>query len=36
MLRAHAVWTARRLGLDSLLPTDETDPGVVAELQGSL
>ena len=25
MLRAHAVWAARRLGLDSLLPTDDAD-----------
>jgi epoxyqueuosine reductase len=36
MLRAHSVWAARRMGLDSLLPTDETDPVVVAEMQGSL
>ncbi|MEP7202612.1 MAG: tRNA epoxyqueuosine(34) reductase QueG [Ilumatobacteraceae bacterium] len=32
MLRAHAVWAARRLGLDESLPTDDTDPLVVEEL----
>jgi epoxyqueuosine reductase len=34
MLRVHAVWAARRLGLDDLvaaMPTD-ADPGVLAEL----
>jgi epoxyqueuosine reductase len=36
MLRAHAVWAARRLGLDSLLPTGEVDPVVVEELVASL
>jgi epoxyqueuosine reductase len=36
MLRAHAVWTARRLGLDSMLPTDDTDPQVNAEMVASL
>ncbi|MGZ4770669.1 MAG: tRNA epoxyqueuosine(34) reductase QueG [Ilumatobacteraceae bacterium] len=32
MLRVHAVWAARRLGLDSLLPVDDADPLVAAEL----
>ena len=32
MLRAHAVWAARRLGLDALLPIDDTDPVVAEEL----
>lgn len=32
MLRAHAVWAARRLGLDGLLPAGDPDPDVVAEL----
>jgi hypothetical protein len=32
MLRAHAVWAARRLGLDAMLPTDDVDPLVVEEL----
>jgi epoxyqueuosine reductase len=36
MLRAHAVWAARRLGLDSLLPISETDPMVVEELTAPL
>ncbi len=36
MLRAHAVWAARRLGLDSLLPTDDIDPLVVDELAAPL
>ena len=36
MMRAHAVWAARRLRLDSLLPTDETDTLVVDELMASL
>jgi epoxyqueuosine reductase len=36
MLRVHAVWAARRLGLDSLLPTDDGDPQVVAEMVAAL
>jgi epoxyqueuosine reductase len=32
MLRAHAVWAARRLGLDAMLPSDDVDPLVVEEL----
>jgi epoxyqueuosine reductase len=36
MLRAHAVWAARRLGLDALLPVDDTDPLVVDELMAVL
>ncbi len=36
MLRVHAVWAARRLGLDSLLPTDDTDPLVAEELAAAL
>ncbi len=36
MLRVHAVWAARRLGLDSLLPTDDTDPLVAEELTAAL
>lgn len=36
MLRAHAVWAARRLGLDSLLPAGDVDPLVVAELAAAL
>ena len=32
MLRAHAVWTARRLGLLHLLPVDDLDPLVRVEL----
>ncbi len=35
MLRAHAVWAARRLGLDSMLPSDERDPQVMAEMAAS-
>ena len=31
MLRAHATWTARRLGRDDLLPIDDDDPIVRAE-----
>ena len=36
LLRAHAVWATRRLGLDGLLalPADEADPMVLAELEG--
>ena len=36
MLRVHAVWAARRLGLDSLLPTDDVDEQVVAEMAAVL
>jgi epoxyqueuosine reductase len=36
ILRAHAVWAARRLCLESLLPTDERDPMVVEELVAAL
>ncbi len=36
MLRAHAVWASRRLGLDSLLPTEEVDPIVLDEMVASL
>lgn len=32
VLRVHAVWAARRLGLASLLPTTDTDALVVDEL----
>jgi hypothetical protein len=35
MLRVHAVWAARRLGMDELLPTDDSDPMVVDELAAS-
>jgi hypothetical protein len=33
LLRGHAVWAARRLGRDDLLPplTDETDEAVLTE-----
>jgi epoxyqueuosine reductase len=36
MLRAHAVWAARRLGLDALLPASDADPIVAEELVASL
>jgi epoxyqueuosine reductase len=36
MLRAHAVWAARRLGLDSLLPLHDADPQVAEELVAAL
>jgi epoxyqueuosine reductase len=36
MLRAHAVWAARRLALDSLLPIDDADPMVIEELVAAL
>jgi epoxyqueuosine reductase len=36
MLRVHAVWAARRLGLDSMLPVDDVDPMVVEELAAVL
>jgi epoxyqueuosine reductase len=32
ILRAHAVWAAQQLGLDELLPDDDTDPIVAREL----
>ncbi|HEY7627142.1 MAG TPA: tRNA epoxyqueuosine(34) reductase QueG [Ilumatobacteraceae bacterium] len=32
VLRVHAVWAARRLGLDHLLPQNDRDPLVVEEL----
>ena len=35
VLRVHAVWAARRIGLDALLPTSDTDPKVVEELAAS-
>lgn len=34
ILRAHAVWAARRLSLDALLPASDPDPDVSAELTG--
>ncbi len=34
MLRAHAVWTARRLGLSALLDAADDDPLVAAERTG--
>ncbi|MDA0285920.1 MAG: HEAT repeat domain-containing protein [Actinobacteria bacterium] len=33
MLRAHAVWAAARLGLNSLLPETDDDELVMAELR---
>ncbi len=36
MLRGHAVWAARRLGLDSLLPKHDPDPQVAEELVAAL
>ncbi len=36
MLRIHAVWAARRIGLDSLLPTDDIDPLVLDEMVAPL
>jgi epoxyqueuosine reductase len=36
MLRVHAVWAARRLGLDALLPSNDTDPLVAEELAAPL
>jgi hypothetical protein len=32
LLRVHAVWAARTLGLDALLPPGDSDPMVVEEL----
>ncbi|HEY4607960.1 MAG TPA: hypothetical protein VIH06_02125, partial [Ilumatobacteraceae bacterium] len=34
-LRVHAVWAAHRLGLDELLPIDDSDPTVAEELAAS-
>ena len=36
MLRAHAVWAARRLGLDQLVSHDEHDPTVLEEIGAPL
>lgn len=36
MLRAHAVWAARRCGRDDLLPIDDPDPDVAAELAAAV
>ena len=36
VLRSHAVWSARRLGLDQLLPVDDPHPDVRAELSAPL
>jgi epoxyqueuosine reductase len=36
MLRGHAVWAARRLRRDDLLPADDPDPDVRAELTAPL
>ena len=36
VLRAHAVWAARRIGLDALLPNSDPDPMVVEELAATL
>jgi epoxyqueuosine reductase len=36
MLRAHAVWAARRLRLDHLVPGDDPHPDVLAELTAPL
>lgn len=36
LLRGHAVWAARRLGRDDLLPVDDPDPDVRAELSAPL
>lgn len=35
VLRVHAVWAARRIGLDALLPIYDADPMVVEELAAS-
>ena len=32
VIRAHAVWSAARLGLTHLIPTDDTDPMVAEEI----
>jgi epoxyqueuosine reductase len=36
VLRGHAVWAARRLGLDALLPAADEHPDVAAELTATL
>ena len=36
MLRVHAVWATRRLGLDAMLPADDADPLVAEELVATL
>lgn len=36
LLRGHAVWAARRLGRDDLLPATDSDPDVQAELSAPL
>ncbi len=36
MLRAHATWTARRLGRDDMLPIDDDDPMVHVEREREL
>jgi epoxyqueuosine reductase len=36
LLRGHAVWAARRLGRDDLVPPDDPDPDVRAELNAPL
>jgi epoxyqueuosine reductase len=33
MLRAHAVWAAKRLGLSALIATHDPDEAVVVELE---
>jgi hypothetical protein len=35
VLRLHAVWATRRLGLHHMLPRTDPDPDVVLELQAS-
>jgi epoxyqueuosine reductase len=36
ILRGHAVWAARRLGLDRMLPAGDADPAVADELTAPL
>lgn len=36
ILRGHAVWAARRLGLDAIVPLTDDDAGVLAELTAAL
>jgi len=33
MLRAHAVWAARRMGLGSIVPSTDPDPDVTKEIE---
>jgi hypothetical protein len=33
MLRAHAIWSAARLGLNQFIPATDEDPTVVEELR---